>query len=318
MRAAVLRTPGVPVEIENVDLEGPRAGEVMVRLEAAGVCRSDHHRLTGHTVMRTLPFILGHEGAGEVEEVGDGVTSVAPGDHVVLSLTAQCGRCRNCTVGRPNLCEWHALGTGRMPDGTRRFSKSGDPIFADLAAFSEKTVVAEGYVVPIRQDVPFSRACLIGCGVMTGLGAVINRAKVEPGATTVVVGCGGVGLNVIQGCALSSASRIVAVDSAGDKLELARSLGATDVVDAAGPDPVSEIRDITGGGADYAFRGGGHSGDAGTCVLGDQAWGNYRDGWLAGAGGAGDRSGQGTVLRSGGDGHVLRCGSAQAGLSLDA
>ncbi len=254
MRAAVLREPGVPVQIESVDLDGPGPGEVRVRMVAAGVCRSDLHRLNGHTVVRTLPFILGHEAAGVVEEAGEGVTSVAPGDHVVLSLTAQCGRCRSCTVGRANLCEWHALGTGRMPDGTRRFSQGGEPIYADLAAFSEQTVVAESYAVPIRHDVPLERACLVGCGVMTGVGAVVNRARVEPGATTVIVGCGGVGLNVVQGCALASASRIVAVDTSGDKLELARSVGATDVVDASGGDALAEIERITGGGADYAFE----------------------------------------------------------------
>ena len=254
MRAAVLRRPHVPVEIEQVCLDGPEAGEARVRMVAAGVCRSDLHRLSGHTVVRTLPFILGHEGAGIVEEVGEGVTSVSPGDHVVMSLTAQCGRCRNCTTGRPNICQWHALGTGRMPDGTRRFSQDGEPLFADLAAFSEETVVAESYLVRIREDVPLDRACLVGCGVMTGIGAVVNRARVEPGAATVVVGCGGVGLNVVQGCSLASASKVIAVDNVEAKLEFAESVGATHLINAEKTDALAEIIRITGGGADYSFE----------------------------------------------------------------
>ncbi len=254
MRAALLRRPHVPVEIEQVDLDDPGPGEVRVGMVAAGVCRSDLHRLSGHTVVKTLPFILGHEGAGIVEQVGEGVSSVAPGDHVVMSLTAQCGRCRNCTAGRANLCEWHALGTGRMPDGTRRFSQDGEPVFADLAAFSEGTVVAEGYLVKVREDVPLQKACLVGCGVMTGIGAVVNRAKVEPGATTVVVGCGGVGLNVVQGCSLASASKIIAVDNVEAKLQVAESVGATHLVNSAKVDALTEIDRLTGGGADYSFE----------------------------------------------------------------
>ena len=254
MRAAILRRPHSPVEIEQVDLDGPGPGEVRVALAAAGVCRGNLHRLTGHTVVKSLPFVLGHEGAGVVAEVGEGVTSVAPGDHVVFSLTAQCGRCRNCTAGRANLCEWHALGTGLMPDGTHRFSQKGAPIFADLATFAEQTVVAESYLVKIRDDVPLDKACLVGCGVMTGIGAVVNRAKVEPGATTVVVGCGGVGLNVVQGCALASASKIIAVDTVGGKLALAESVGATHFVNSSTQDALKEIDRLTGGGADYAFE----------------------------------------------------------------
>jgi S-(hydroxymethyl)glutathione dehydrogenase/alcohol dehydrogenase len=254
MRAAVLRAPHTPVDIADVELEKPGPGEVRVDLVAAGVCRSDLHRLTGHTVVNKLPFVLGHEGAGLVESVGEGVTSVVPGDHVVFSLTAQCGRCRNCTAGRPNLCEWHKLGTGLLPDGTHRFSEDGVPVFADLATFADQTVVAESYLVKIREDVPLNMACLVGCGVMTGVGAVVNRAKVEPGSTAVIVGCGGVGLNVVQGCSLASASKIIAVDTSDNKLELAESLGATHFVNSSKQDALEEINRITGGGADYAFE----------------------------------------------------------------
>ncbi len=254
MRAAILRVPHTPVDIGRVDLDGPGLGEVRVDMAAAGVCRSDLHRLTGHTIVKNLPFVLGHEGAGIVESVGEGVSSLATGDHVVFSLTAQCGRCRNCTAGRANLCEWHALGTGHMPNGAWRFTEDGSPIFADLATFSEQTVVAESYLVKIRDDVPLDKACLVGCGVMTGIGAVVNQAKVEPGSTAVIVGCGGVGLNVVQGCALASAARIIAVDTVDTKLALAEIVGATHLVNSSKQDALAEINRITGGGTDYSFE----------------------------------------------------------------
>jgi len=254
MRAAILNAPHTPLSIESVDLASPGSGEVRVKMAAAGVCHSDYHRIDGHLAIKTLPYIPGHEGSGVVEEVGDGVTTVVPGDHVVFSLTAQCGRCRNCTVGKTNLCEWHALGSGFMPNGTHRFTKDGAPIFADLATFADRTVVAEGYLVKIRDDVPLDKACLVGCGVMTGIGAVVNRAKVEQGATAVVIGCGGVGLNVVQGCSLASASKIIAVDTVDAKLGYAESVGATHFINSSKQDALAEINRITGGGADYSFE----------------------------------------------------------------
>ena len=254
MKAAVIHEPKRPIVVEEIDLDGPEPGEVRVKLSGAGACHSDYHRVDGHSSIDTLPYVLGHEGAGVVHEVGAGVTSVAPGDHVIFSLTAQCGRCRNCTAGRSNLCEWHALGTGKAPDGTHRFGKDGVPYYADLATFSEETVVAESYLVKVREDIPIDKACLIGCGVMTGVGAVINRARVETGSTVVVVGCGGVGLNVVQGAALASAARVIAVDKVPFKLEMAESLGATHAVNADREDPVSRVMEITNGGADYAFE----------------------------------------------------------------
>ena len=199
MKAAVLYEPHTPLRIEEMELDEPKDFEVRVRLVGGGVSHSDYHRIDGHSAADTLPFVMGHEGAGIVQQVGVGVAHVATGDHVVFSLTAQCGRCRYCAAGRPNLCEAHPKGSGKMPDGTMRFSKDGVPYYHGLATFSEETVVPEGSVVKIREDIPLEKACLIGCGVMTGVGAVINRAKVETGSTVVVFGCGGVGLNVVQG-----------------------------------------------------------------------------------------------------------------------
>jgi S-(hydroxymethyl)glutathione dehydrogenase / alcohol dehydrogenase len=254
MRAAILHAPHTALTIAPVDLDSPGPGEVAVKMAAAGVCHSDYHRIDGHLGIDTLPYIPGHEGSGVVEEVGEGVTTLAPGDHVVFSLTAQCGRCRNCTAGKTNLCEWHQLGSGFMPNGTHRFTQSGTPIYADLATFADRTVVAEGYLVKIRDDVPLDKACLVGCGVMTGIGAVVNRAKVEPGSTAVVIGCGGVGLNVVQGCSLSSASKIIAVDTVDSKLGYAESVGATHFINSSKQDALAEINRITWGGADYSFE----------------------------------------------------------------
>ena len=254
MRAAILHAPHTRLDISPVDLASPGPGEVRVKMAAAGVCRSDLHRMDGHRDIDTLPYIGGHEGSGVVEEIGPSVTTVAPGDHVVFSLTAQCGRCRNCTAGKTNLCEWHQLGSGFMPNGTHRFTQGGTPIFADLATFADRTVVAEGYLVKIRDDVPLDKACLVGCGVMTGIGAVVNRAKVEPGSTAVVVGCGGVGLNVVQGCSLASASKIIAVDTVDSKLSYAESVGATHFINSSKQDALAEINRITSGGADYSFE----------------------------------------------------------------
>ncbi|HZS93123.1 MAG TPA: Zn-dependent alcohol dehydrogenase [Chloroflexota bacterium] len=237
----------------------PRQGEVMVRMAASGVCGTDLHAIDGDLPL-PLPCVLGHEGAGVVEEVGPGVTTLAPGDHVVLLWRASCGRCFYCSIGRPALCD---LGlrirqTGAMPDGETRFRRAdGQPIYHFLGAstFSEYTVLPEAGTVKVRPDVPLDLAALVGCGVITGVGAVMNAARVEAGSAVAVFGAGGVGLNVIQGAALVGAERIVAVDTRQSKLDLARRFGATHTVDAAHEDAVAAIQELTGGrGADYAFE----------------------------------------------------------------
>ena len=254
MKAAIIHEPHTPLKIEEVDLDAPKAGEVRVRLVGGGVCHSDYHRIDGHSAISTLPYVKGHEGAGIVQQAGPGVSTLSPGDHVVFSLTPQCGRCRNCAAGRPNLCEGFTRGSGLLPDGTSRFSKDGIPYFAGLATFSEETVVLESSLVKVRDDMPLEKACLIGCGVMTGVGAVLNRAKVETGSAVAIFGCGGVGLNVVQGAVLASASKIIAVDKVDFKLAKANELGATHLVNADRDDPVERVLQITDGGADYAFE----------------------------------------------------------------
>ncbi len=254
MRAAVLHRPHTPVVIEELDLDEPKAGEIRIKLLGGGVCHSDYHRIDGHSAIDTLPFVMGHEGSGVVQQVGPGVADLAPGDNIIFSLTPQCGKCRNCTVGRANLCEGYARQPGKMPDGTSRFSKDGMPYYHGLATFAEETVVLADQVVKVPDSVPIEKACLIGCGVMTGVGAVINRARVETGATVAVFGCGGVGLNVVQGAALAAASKIIAVDKLDFKLEKAEEMGATHFVNADKEDPVKRILEITNGGADYAFE----------------------------------------------------------------
>jgi S-(hydroxymethyl)glutathione dehydrogenase/alcohol dehydrogenase len=208
MKAAVCHAQKTPVIVEEVELEAPRAGEVMVELVGAGVCHSDYHFVDGHISLDRFPFVLGHEGAGIVKEAGPGVANVAPGDHIIFSLDAMCGHCRNCTQGRPTLCETYGR-SFTMPDGTTRFSKAEVPYYSMVATFSERTVVPADKVVKIRDDVPLEKVCLVGCAVITGVGSVINRAQVEAGSTVAVYGCGGVGLNVIQGAVLASASKII-------------------------------------------------------------------------------------------------------------
>ena len=249
----MLREINAPLSVEEVDLDGPKSGEIRVDVAGAGVCHSDYHTVVGRNPPDALPTILGHEGAGVVTDVGPGVADFAPGDHVVFSLTPQCGRCRSCTVGRTHLCE-NVWGTPHMRDGTNRFSQDGVPIAHRYAAFSEATTIPAEFAVRIRKDMPLDRAAIIGCAVTTGVGAVVNRAAVEAGSTVAVFGCGGVGLNVVQGAVLAAASKIVAVDTVALKLEMARRLGATHSIDASESDPVAGVRDITGGGADYAFE----------------------------------------------------------------
>ena len=254
MKAAVLYGPHTPLKIEELDLAAPKAGEIRVKMAGGGVCHSDYHRIDEHIAVKTLPFVMGHEGSGVIEEVGPEVSDLSPGDHVIFSLTSQCGTCRNCTVGRPHLCEYHGITVGTMPDGTTRISKDGMPYYHGLATFAEQTVILATHAVKVRDDIPLEKACLIGCGIMTGVGAVLNRAEVEAGSTVAVFGCGGVGLNVVQGALLAAAAKIIAVDTSDFKLEKAGDMGATHFVNAEKEDPVKRIVEITDGGADYAFE----------------------------------------------------------------
>lgn len=253
MKAAVMRKFRAPLEIEEVDLASPGPREVRVRTVAVGVCHSDLHVVEGALPVPP-PTVLGHEPAGIVEEVGSEVRHVAPGDHVIGCLSAFCGHCEYCAAGRPNLCGGEA--TMRGPDEPPRLSQNGEPIaqFAHLSAFADEMLVHENALVKIRDDMPLDRAALIGCGVTTGLGAALNTAQVRAGTTTAVIGCGGVGLSAIQGCRIAGAGRIVAVDTASWKLDLARRLGATDAIDASAGDPVAQVLELTGGGVETAFE----------------------------------------------------------------
>jgi NDMA-dependent alcohol dehydrogenase len=254
--AAVLNTHREPLAVEPLDVRGPRDGEVLVRLGASGVCHSDMHAITGDLPM-PLPCVLGHEGAGIVEAVGAGVQRVKPQDHVVLNWVPFCGSCWYCTSGNAYLCEMGYV----KAMGAEVFHRNGTTIgqFAGIGSMTEFTVVPETACIPIDADVPLDRACLIGCGVMTGVGAVINTARVQPGQSVAVFGAGGVGLNVIQGAVIAGANPIIAVDLNERKLGFAKQFGATHTVNAGGTDPVSAILDLTGTrGADYAFEVIGH------------------------------------------------------------
>ena len=251
MKAAVFYEAHQPIPVEEVDLEGPKRGEVRVKMAGAGACHSDYHPVTGHAVRDEVPFVMGHEGAGVVEEVGEGVEEFAQGDHVIFSLTRQCGTCRNCTAGRTNLCE---VGHHMVIDGGYRFSQDGVPISHGHATFSEETVVPALSLVKARKDIPVDKLCLFGCSVMTGVGAVVNRAKVPPGSTVAVFGCGGVGLHAVQGAKLVSASKIIAVDKMDSRLDMAKEMGATHTINPDREDPVGKVMDLTDGGVDYAFE----------------------------------------------------------------
>jgi S-(hydroxymethyl)glutathione dehydrogenase/alcohol dehydrogenase len=257
-RAAVLFEIGRRFEVRDVEVQAPKAGEVLVRMAAGGVCHSDLHVTTGQIPAR-LPAVLGHEGAGVVADVGPGVTSVKPGDHVISLWRSSCGTCEYCSDGRPALCAegTQIRATGRLRDGTSRFSLDGAEIlhFAGVSTFAEYSVVPERALLPIPADVPLDRAALLGCAVITGVGAVFNCARVRPGRTMAVFGTGGVGLNVVQGGAIAGAEKIIAVDLLPAKLEYARRFGATHGVDASAGNAVAEVRAITGGrGVDYAFE----------------------------------------------------------------
>jgi S-(hydroxymethyl)glutathione dehydrogenase/alcohol dehydrogenase len=258
-RAAVAFAPNQPLEIVEVDLDGPKAGEVLVEIMATGICHTDAYTLEGKDSEGIFPSILGHEGAGIVREVGPGVTSVAPGDHVIPLYTPECRQCKSCLSGKTNLCTAirATQGKGLMPDGTTRFSYKGEPIFHYMgcSTFSNFTVLPEIAVARIRPDAPFDKACYIGCGVTTGVGAVVKTAKVEPGACAIVFGLGGIGLNVIQGLKLVGADQIVGVDINPDREAWGRQFGMTDFVnpkDVSG-DLVAHLVALTDGGADYTF-----------------------------------------------------------------
>jgi S-(hydroxymethyl)glutathione dehydrogenase/alcohol dehydrogenase len=259
-RAAVAREAGKPLQIEEVDVAAPQHGEVMVRIVASGVCHTDAFTLSGEDPEGIFPAILGHEGGGIVEEVGPGVEGLKPGDHVIPLYTPECGKCSFCLSGKTNLCQAirATQGRGLMPDGTSRFSLKGEPIFHYMgtSTFSEYTVMPEISVAKINPAAPLDKVCLLGCGITTGIGAVLNTAKVEPGATVGVFGLGGIGLSVVQGAVMAGASRIIAIDVNPDKFEMARLLGATDFVNPRDYDqPIQDvIVDLTDGGVDYSFE----------------------------------------------------------------
>lgn len=259
-RAAIAWEAGKPLEIEEIDLEGPKAGEVLIQIKATGVCHTDAFTLSGDDPEGIFPAVLGHEGGGVVVEVGEGVTSVAPGDHVIPLYIAECGKCKFCTSGKTNLCQAvrATQGKGLMPDGTTRFSKGGKPIFHYMgtSTFSEYSVVPEISVAKINKEAPLEKVCLLGCGITTGVGAVLNTAKVEPGSTVAVFGLGGIGLSCIQGAVMAKASRIIAVDINPSKFELAKQLGATDCVNPKDHDGAIQdvIVELTDGGVDYSFE----------------------------------------------------------------
>jgi len=259
-RAAVAFAPGQPLKVVEIDVAPPRAGEVLVRITHTGVCHTDAFTLSGADPEGLFPAILGHEGGGIVEEVGAGVTSVKPGDHVIPLYTPECGKCKFCTSGRTNLCQAirATQGKGLMPDGTSRFSLKGKTVlhYMGTSTFSEYTVLPEISLAKINPKAPLDKVCLLGCGITTGIGAVLNTAKVWPGANVAVFGLGGIGLSVVQGAVMAKANRIVVVDTNPSKFEMARALGATDCINPKDYDkPIQQvIVDMTDGGADFSFE----------------------------------------------------------------
>ena len=260
VKAAVAWGPNQPLSIEEVDLEGPKKGEVLIKIEATGVCHTDAYTLSGADPEGLFPVILGHEGGGVVTEVGEGVTDLKVGDHVIPLYTAECKVCKMCTSGKTNLCSSvrSTQGQGLMPDGTSRFSKDGKMIhhYMGCSTFAEYTVLPEVSLAKVNKEAPLDKVCLLGCGVTTGIGAVFNTAKVEEGATVAVFGIGDIGLSVIQGAKLAKASKIIAVDINPDKFKLAEHFGATDFVNPKDYDkPIQEvIVELTDGGVDYSFE----------------------------------------------------------------
>jgi S-(hydroxymethyl)glutathione dehydrogenase / alcohol dehydrogenase len=275
MRAAVLNSIPGQLDIEDIDISTPGPREVLIKVAAAGLCHSDLHFMEGKYPYMT-PAVLGHESAGVVEAVGDQVSYVQPGDHVITCLSVYCGNCEACLTGHLSICA-NSRSTDRGPDDEPRLSRDGTPVaqFLKMSSFAEHMLVHEHGVVKIRDDMPLDRAALIGCGVTTGLGAVFNTAKVEPGSTVAVIGCGGIGLNAIQGARIAGAGRIIAVDMLDNKLEMATEFGATDVVNASETDPVKAVAQLTGGGVHYAFEA------IGLKVAAEQAFGMLRAGGTA-------------------------------------
>ncbi|MDE3205389.1 MAG: Zn-dependent alcohol dehydrogenase [Acidobacteriota bacterium] len=252
-KAAVLDAAPGTLAIEDIRVADPGPNEVLVRTVAAGLCHSDLHFMQG-LYPYPLPAVLGHESSGVVEAVGTQVSDFRPGDHVVSCVSGFCGSCRYCLTGRPFLCD--KVGLTRGPGDPPRLARNGKPLFQffDLASFSELLLVHEHLLVKIRPDMPLDKAALIGCGVQTGVGAVINTAQVRPGDSVAVIGCGGIGLNAVQAAAIAGASRIIAVDRLAEKLVLAEAFGATDTVDASATDPVAAVQELTSGGVDHSFE----------------------------------------------------------------
>ncbi len=258
-RAAVAFAASEPLKVETVQLEGPKPGEVLVEIKATGICHTDAFTLSGADPEGLFPSIMGHEGAGVVVDIGKGVTSVVPGDHVIPLYTPECRQCKFCTSGKTNLCGAirETQGQGVMPDGSSRFSFNGEKLFHYMgtSTFSNFSVMPEIALAKIRSDAPFDKVCYIGCGVTTGLGAVMNTAKVEPGSNVAIFGLGGIGLNVIQGARIAGADRIIGVDLNDDKRVLAEKFGMTDFINPTDVgDTVAAIVDLTDGGVDYSFE----------------------------------------------------------------
>jgi S-(hydroxymethyl)glutathione dehydrogenase/alcohol dehydrogenase len=257
--AAVAFQAGKPLEIVTLDLEGPKAGEVLVEIKATGVCHTDAYTLSGNDPEGLFPAVLGHEGAGVVLEVGPGVTSLVPGDHVIPLYTPECRNCKFCLSGRTNLCQAirSTQGKGLMPDGTSRFSYKGQQVlhYMGTSTFANHTVLPEIALAKIRKDAPFEKVCYIGCGVTTGVGAVINTAKVRPGSNVAVFGLGGIGLNVLQGARMVGADKIIGVDLNPEREAMARKFGMTHFINPKDtPDVVAAISELTDGGVDYSFE----------------------------------------------------------------
>jgi S-(hydroxymethyl)glutathione dehydrogenase/alcohol dehydrogenase len=253
VKAAVLETCPGELVVDDISVRKPGPSEVLIRTVAAGLCHSDLHFIEAK-YPAPVPAVLGHESAGVVEAVGENVTYVAPGDHVITCISGFCGACAFCLSGRPNLCDGIAL----APDAALgpRLTRNGEVVhqFFNLSSFAEQLLVHEHFLVKIRPDMPLDKASLIGCGVTTGVGAVLNTARVRAGETVAVIGCGGIGLNAVQAAAIAGAARVIAVDRVASKLDLARTFGATDVVDASATDPVMAVIELTNGGVDYAFE----------------------------------------------------------------
>jgi S-(hydroxymethyl)glutathione dehydrogenase/alcohol dehydrogenase len=275
MRAAVLNTCPGDLSIEEVAIDKPGPREVLIRTAAAGLCHSDLHFLEAKYPAQ-VPVVIGHESAGVVEAVGDQVTYVKPGDHVITCLSVFCGHCEDCLTGHMSLCQNPETRRGR--DEAPRLSRPDGSVmnqFLNLSSFAEEMLVHEHAIVKIDPAMPLDRACLLGCGATTGLGAVMNTAKVEPGSTVAVIGCGGIGLNAVQGALLAGAARIIAIDMLDSKLELARTFGATDLVNAGDGDPVARVMEMTGGGVHYSFEA------IGLKIAAEQAFGMLRRGGTA-------------------------------------